>query len=221
MSVFDNCLIADLPIVLKKESLLQRYYELIPVSVKLCKSICAFGINDVSSFLQKVESISGLEEMTNKTGIESEYFQLLQCMLLFQRFKPIRLKKIHCFNEEYINQLASINIKDTGSLILACKSIEKRNVLSELTSIPIEQIIRMVCLADLMRLPGVKNIRASLYFDAGFDCLETIAEQNPLEMRETISKYIRCYNVSKSSPLPKEVSTQVAWAKVYPKVVEF
>jgi len=77
----------------------------------------------------------------------------------------------------------------------------------------------MLYISDIMRLPGVKDIRANLYYDAGFYNLKKISEQNPLEMKNKISKYIKDNNIPKSPPFQKEITTQVAWAKIYPKIV--
>ena len=219
MNIFDNFLISDLPIVLRKDSLLKRYYDLIPLSNKLCKAIYDYGIKDTNSFFEKIESVSELKKIVNKTNIASEYFLLLRNMLFFYRFRTVKLKKINSFNKKYINKLESINIKDTGSLIIECKTQENREKLSNRLEIPVEKINKLANIADIMRLPGVKDIRATLYFDSGFDTLEKISKQDPLEMKNKINEYIKDKNISKSPPFPKEITTQIAWAKVYPKII--
>ncbi|UYP01364.1 DUF4332 domain-containing protein [Oceanotoga sp. DSM 15011] len=219
MNIFDNFLISDLPIVLREDSLLKRYYDLIPLSNKLCKAIYDYGIKDTNSFFEKIESVSELKKIVNKTNIASEYFLLLRNMLFFYRFRTVKLKKINSFNKKYINKLESINIKDTGSLIIECKTQENREKLSNRLEIPVEKINKLANIADIMRLPGVKDIRATLYFDSGFDTLEKISKQDPLEMKNKINEYIKDKNISKSPPFPKEITTQITWAKIYPRII--
>jgi predicted RecB family nuclease len=43
------------------------------------------------------------------------------------------------------------------------------------TGIPVEVVLELVKLSDLARLPGVKGIRARLYYDAGVDTVENLA----------------------------------------------
>jgi hypothetical protein len=219
VNIFDNFLISDLPIVLREDSLLKRYYDLIPLSNKLCKAIYDYGIKDTNSFFEKIESVSELKKIVNKTNIASEYFLLLRNMLFFYRFRTVKLKKINSFNKKYINKLESINIKDTGSLIIECKTQENREKLSNRLEIPVEKINKLANIADIMRLPGVKDIRATLYFDSGFDTLEKISKQDPLEMKNKINEYIKDKNISKSPPFPKEITTQITWAKIYPRII--
>jgi len=54
VNIFDNCLISDLPIVLKEDSILNPYYKLIPVSIELCGLINNYGIKDTNSFFEKL-----------------------------------------------------------------------------------------------------------------------------------------------------------------------
>lgn len=219
MNIFDNCLISDLPIVLKEDSILNRYYKLIPVSTELCGLINNYGIKDTNSFFEKINSKYELEKIVEKTNIDIEYFLLLKNMLVFYRFRTIKLNKIDSFNKKYIKILESADIKDTGSLMNKCKIYRERKKFSELTGIDIEDINKMVYISDIMRLPGVKDIRANLYYDAGFHNLKKISEQNPLEMKDKISKYIKDNNIHKSPPFQKELTTQIAWAKIYPEII--
>jgi len=64
--------------------------------------------------------------MSEKTNINIEYFLLLKNMLIFYRFRTVKLNKIYSFNKNYIKILGSADIKNTGSLINKCKTYEKR-----------------------------------------------------------------------------------------------
>lgn len=67
-----------------------------------------------------------------------------------------------------------------------------------------------------MRLPGVKDIRSSLYYDCGYRSLQIFSVKNAADMRQQIRDYITKNNVNKMVPLFKELSTQIAAAKVLP-----
>ncbi|WDV45131.1 DUF4332 domain-containing protein [Clostridiaceae bacterium M8S5] len=220
MSIFDNLQMQKLPIVLKEESLLKRYYGLVPIADKLSKAIINCGIKDTQTFLKVTEDVEGINKIINRTGLEEDIVKLLRGTLIFQRFRTVKLKKIDSFKEEYVRKLEAKGIKDNGQLMLLSQSRLKRKILSEQTEIPINELDRMISISDLMRLPGVKNIRASLYLNAGFKNIKQISKLQPIDMINIITEYINNNGISKKPPLPKEVSTQILWAKVYPKIID-
>ena len=69
-------------------------------------------------------------------------------------------------------------------------------------------------LAELMRLPGVKAIRAELYLQCGYKSLIDIAKTDATTMRGRIAECIASKGLSSSLPQPKELRTQIAVAKV-------
>jgi hypothetical protein len=54
-------------------------------------------------------------------------------------------------------------------MLQAGKTPLEWNILSEKTGIFVERILELVKLSDLVRIPGVKGIRARLYFHAGLE----------------------------------------------------
>lgn len=68
-------------------------------------------------------------------------------------------------------------------------------------------------LLDLMRLPGVKAIRAQLYYRCGLR-LKDFARADAEVLRQHISGVIQRDQLPFSPPLPKELRTQIAVARV-------
>lgn len=75
-------------------------------------------------------------------------------------------------------------------------------------------------LSDLARLPGVKGIRARLYYEAGVNSLEKMARWEPEALRTMVTTYVERTGFAGAPPLPKEVSSTVANAQKLPKVIE-
>ena len=71
-------------------------------------------------------------------------------------------------------------------------------------------------LCQLMRLPGVKDTRAGLYFDSGLECLTDFSENSYEEICEKIEVYLKETGSEKSMPLRKELLTQIAVSKILP-----
>ncbi len=72
---------------------------------------------------------------------------------------------------------------------------------------------RYNALAELMRLPGVRLLRAELYFNSGVTLL-TLAEKSVDEIRYMVGYYIKNANRVEIIPQPKEVNCHRAVAKM-------
>ena len=73
----------------------------------------------------------------------------------------------------------------------------------------------LASLRELYCLPGVKQIRATLYFLSGYRSLSDLAHADALEILEKTKQTIEERNLSCSIPLPKEVRTHIAVAKAF------
>jgi hypothetical protein len=76
-------------------------------------------------------------------------------------------------------------------------------------------------LSDLARIPGVKGIRARLYYDAGIDTVVTIAGLEPEELREIVVDYVARSGFDGLPTLPAEAEFTVEKARNLPSIVEY
>jgi hypothetical protein len=103
----------------------------------------------------------------------------------------------------------------------AGKTGKDRKRLAQETRIPVEGVLELVKLSDLARLPGLKAVRARLYYDAGLDTLDKIAAYDPEEMRKMLAEFVVRTGFKGIPPLPKEASSTVSLAKHLPRIVEY
>jgi len=66
---------------------------------------------------------------------------------------------------------------------------------------------------ELYLLPGVKAVRAKLYYDANYKSLSQIASAFPEQIIHDTSRVILQKGLKLKAPLPKEVRTHIAVAK--------
>jgi len=78
-----------------------------------------------------------------------------------------------------------------------------------------------VKLSDLARIPGVKGIRARLYYDAGVDTIEKMAQWDPQELRTMIVQFVEQTGFDGVATLPAETRFTVKQAKKLPRIVEY
>lgn len=139
-------------------------------------------------------------------------------MLYMETYK---LRDFRGVRTESIEKLASEGIKTAKQMLDAGKTKTERQKLAEETGVRVEEILELVKLSNLARIPGVKQIRARLYYDAGLDTLEKIAEWDPQKLREMLKVFIKKSGFDGSAPLPKEAVMTVTLARHLPKIVEY
>jgi len=105
-------------------------------------------------------------------------------------------------------------------MLAAGCTAQQRETLAKEACIPEQAIMEFVKLSDLARLPGVKGIRARLYYDAGVDSVEKLAQWQPKALCLMMTEFVERTGFDGLPPLPKEVSSTIANAQKLPKVVE-
>ena len=135
--------------------------------------------------------------------------------------KPFLLREFRGVNPEYIEKLRAAGIRTAAQMLAAGETAAKRAALAREVGIPDEAILELVKLSDLARLPGVKGIRARLYYDAGVDSVEKMASWEPEALRVMVAEYVQRTGFEGIAPLPAEVRSTVANARKLPKVVEY
>ncbi len=157
-------------------------------------------------------------ELAKQLDEEIETLRLLEGLFHLYDFKDRKLREVKSVNYTLINTLISDGIKTSKDYMLLCmsndiSSIAKKYYVDE------KEAIKLFELCDLMRLPGVKDLRAALYHDCGYRRLIDFVEQNPDIMQQKITKVIAEEKINKSTPLRKEISTQIAVATVLPYIL--
>lgn len=135
--------------------------------------------------------------------------------------KPFRLKDFRGVNYEYVEKLGAAKIKTAEQMREAGKTTKSRQELSVRTGVPLEVITELVKLSDLARIPGVKSIRARLYYEAGVDTVEKMAEWDPEALRAVITEFVERTGFEGIPPTPKEAKSTVETARKLPKIVEY
>jgi hypothetical protein len=132
----------------------------------------------------------------------------------------LTLKEIEGIKSEYIEALGMLGISNAAQLINAGKTRQSRLALSGETGIPYDAIVELVKLADLCRISDIKGKRVQLLFNTGFDTIEKIAAQDPVEMREQIIKINQGDSIVARCPTLTETKFWVEQAKKMTRFVE-
>ncbi|KPK89174.1 MAG: hypothetical protein AMJ88_17940 [Anaerolineae bacterium SM23_ 63] len=135
--------------------------------------------------------------------------------------RPLALKKFVGVNPEHIEKLLAIGIKDVQEMLQAGRTKIDREALSKKSGVPLDGIVELVKLSDLARIPGVKDIRARLYYEAGVDSIEKLSAWEPEELRAMLVNFVEETSFEGIAPWLKEAEFTVEFARKLPRIVEY
>jgi ribosomal protein L30/L7E len=135
--------------------------------------------------------------------------------------KIFKIKDFRGINPDQIARLESLGITNVNEMLVAGKTPQMRESLAEKSGIPLGNILELVKLSDLTRLGAIKSVRARLYYEAGIDTPQKMAEWDPVELREMLVKFVKQTGFDGIAPLPKELRNAVATAQSLLKIVEY
>jgi Domain of unknown function (DUF4332) len=133
---------------------------------------------------------------------------------------PFPLREFRGVQPEHIEKLEAIGVRNVAQMLAAGRTQAEREALARRAEIPETAVLELVKLSDLARIPGVKGIRARLYYDAGVDSVEQMARWEPEALRLMAADFVQRTGFEGIAPLPAEAKFTVAYAKKLPKVVE-
>jgi predicted RecB family nuclease len=138
-----------------------------------------------------------------------------------KRKNPFKLRDFRGLDPAYVDALEDLGIKTAEKLLAVGATPAQRARLAQEASIPAATVLEMVKLSDLARLPGVKGVRARLYYDAGIDSVEEMAGQEPESLLRLTAEFVERTGFDGIPPLPKEASSTIANARNLPRVVSY
>lgn len=210
---FDNIKFDSVGVLLTESTVLQRCYPLISYVSVFRERFPAVGLCDKYDFIRIYENSP--EELSAETGVSPGILRLLDYFLHLYDFRERKLRELTVFDSDFIGKLAESGIKSSGDYLRFYLANGKSNT-AERFGAAFEEAEKLFCFCDLMRLPGVKETRAELYFDSGFRRFDNFSEQTAADMQKTISEYIKASGSGKAVPLLKELSTQIAVSRALP-----
>lgn len=135
--------------------------------------------------------------------------------------KPFLLNSFKGIAPLTLERLRQGGVTNVEELLDGAKTREQRRALAARTGAPEPAILELVKLADLSRLGAIKGVRARLYYDAGVDTPEKMAQWEPEALRAMLADFVRRTGFDGIAPLPKEVWNAVSAARSLPRLVEY
>ena len=209
----DNFKIRDMQFILNEDTTLKRFYPLLPAKEVLIERLLQNGIVLKSQYDEFFSS--DINKLKKITGLEQEKLGLFHALLHLHDFKNRSLRELKSMNSNVLETVLLQGYKKSFD-VLTLASEKSEQEMSKILQISVPEVQQLIGLCQLMRLPGVKDTRASLYYDAGLRSLKEFREASYEEIREKIATYLLNTQSEKSMPLKKELLTQIAVSKILP-----
>ena len=137
-----------------------------------------------------------------------------------QSLKKSKLKDFLGVNPQHVQALKAEGVITAEQMLDAGKTREGREKLARKTGVPLDSVLELVKLSNLARIIGLKKKRARLFYDAGLDTLDKIAEWDSEEMRQMLIKFVDRTGFDGTASTPTEAAFTVRLAKYLPRIVE-
>jgi hypothetical protein len=196
---------------------------------KLGSSIDAdISPEDLEAFIHSVQKkqtslllgLANVFEFQGKETLKTNALKI-RSSLLKKRRKPMKLRDFIGVDPGLIDALKKIGVEDARELLKKCKTPEARHKLADELELLYQDLLDLVKMADLSRMLGVKAVRTRLYLESGFDTLDKLAAQDPMELHLSLVKFVEESGFNGIATLPKEAIANVKSAQKIDRWVIF
>lgn len=169
---------------------------------------------------KKVRGLGLYYQHSGNSSLAAQANQMRSQRIAKQR-KPFLLRDFRGADPQDIQKLKDSGLVDVEQMRQAGKTPQARQWLAEKTGVAPEAILELVKLSDLARIQGLKGIRARLYYDAGAQTPQIIAQWEPENLRQMLTEFVERTGFEGIPPLPKEVQSCVNTARKLPQIVQY
>ena len=127
--------------------------------------------------------------------------------------KPFALRDFRGIDPLTADRLARVGVTDVEHMRRRGRAAADREALADEGGIPVEKVEEVARLSDLARIPGVKGIRARLYYEAGIRSVPELAAWDPADLRDYLVRFCEESGFEGMAPLPAEAEHAVATAR--------
>jgi hypothetical protein len=178
----------------------------------------AMGIRNLKELTEALSTKQKIERFARTSGLPQAYLEILKRQTGIYTPKPVALKAFPGIAPQPIERLAALGITQSRQLFERAPSKKERAELARAANVPGEVVMELVKLSDLVRAGWVGPIFARLFYEAGADTVEKLAQCAPealyaklaavnAEQKLTRSHFTAkdvalCIEISKELPLP-------------------
>lgn len=192
--------------------------ENIPENFEIFRSC---GVSNLKELLAKVKNKKELRTFSKETGLSEEYLIILRRQLRGFISKPVYLKDFPEVNQELVEKLEEMGVKNSKQLYIRCKTPKERKELAEKIDLAPESLLEIVKLSDLARCGGVGPLFARMIYQTGVDTIEKLSLASAEDLFTELKLLNEERGYTKAKFVTEDVRYCIEYAKMLPKAIEY
>jgi hypothetical protein len=176
----------------------------------------AMGIRNLKELTGALSTKQKIERFAQSSGLPQTYLELLKRQTGIYTPKPVALKAFPGIDLKYTERLAARGLTQSKQLFERAQSKKARAELSRAAKVPGEALLELVQLSDLARAGWVGPIFARLFYEAGADTIEKLAQCAPDTLFAKLIAINAEQKLTKSHFTAKDVALCIEIAKELP-----
>lgn len=150
--------------------------------------IKSYNLKNLDELLTALKSKDNVKVLSKESGLPEKYLETLKRVINGYRQKPNRFKDFSCVDEDTVEKLERIGIKNTLKLYEMILTSDKRETLSKKTGIDENKTLKLTKLTDLSRIRWVNHTFAYVLLESGYDTLEKVAKADFQKLYTAVKK---------------------------------
>ncbi len=181
----------------------------------------AIGIKDLESLLNEMKTKKQVELFAEKTSIPADYLTVLRREINGYRSKPISLGKIPGVDNDVIEKLASIGIKNSQLMFERGVTITDREDLAREIGLSIDLITDLVKMSDISRIMGVGPVFTRTFLNSGVDTVEKISTSEVNALFKRMVELYKEQGFEKVDFVLRDMQWCIDMAEKLPKTIQW
>lgn len=144
------------------------------------------GVENLAQLQKVLKTKKDVQTFAETTGLPVQYMTLLRREVNSYQPKPINLKDFPGVDQETVQKLEQIGIKNTKQLFARVLTTETRTELAKQTRIADADILELTKLTDVARMKWVGPKFARLLVESEYDTAEKVVNSNYAELHQAL-----------------------------------
>jgi hypothetical protein len=140
------------------------------------------GISSMGELVSALKDKKKIPELSRITGISEDYLVLLRREVNSYFPNPVPIAKFPRISSEDIERLSTLGVNNSKQLFEYTASADNPNDLSSTTGVGVDELHRLIGMADLVRIYGVGPVFSGMLYDTGIRSLDDFLFYKPEEI---------------------------------------
>jgi hypothetical protein len=181
----------------------------------------SMGIDSLQDLVQALKTKKKVEAFGQESGLPADYLTILRREANRYLPNPVNLGRFPGIELAHVEKLASAGIKHSKHLFDRGRTHSARDELSNQVSVPLDAVLELVKLSDLVRVSGIGPVFARILYQAGTDTLGKLASSSPEALHDQILAVNLEMGYTNAAIPMRDIVYCIAVAQELPQAIEY